>query len=93
MPFPVVNIGYLKERVSMKVGDLVSLKKTSLTADEHGEGILGIIVGYEDFLVHPWQVNWFKKNKTNAIVWEHGDDLVLISSVDFWGENESWKYF
>jgi len=65
----------------MKIGDLVKPKRTSLTVDEIGEDLLGIISNYNDCLACPYEVAWLNRREGRLFYfWEIKDDLMLISS-------------
>ena len=75
----------------VKVGDLVRPNKISLTADEHGENMLGLVVGYNKWLAHPYEIRWFGKHQANLKIWEAPEDIKVISNAKFWRKNESWR--
>jgi len=64
----------------VKVGDLVKIKKSSLTVDAYGEDLLGLIVKHNKYLAHPYEVAWFFKHGEFVFFWEDKDDLMLINS-------------
>jgi len=73
----------------VKVGDLVKPNKISLTADKHGENILGLVVRYNKWLAHPFEVRWFGKYKTNLTIWEPAEDIEIVNDNKFWRKNEN----